>query len=101
MSEVVKTNAPKTSIPDGKRSGEEAGKVIKSKDGLSQVRVPAGWQEIDGLNDAAVLQAGNRQQKAYFVVRTFSKQDWPGDDNHRKYAKSWVERFREFFEEAQ
>jgi len=91
---------PNTPTSDDKQPGQAAGHLIKSKDGLSQVRIPSDWEEIDGLNDAAVLQVGKRQQKAYFVVRTFSKRDFPGDDNHHKYAKSWVEKFRESFEDT-
>jgi hypothetical protein len=93
-------NANRNPSLDVKVLGEAPSVLIKSKDGLSEVRVPADWQEIDGLNDAAVLQAGNHQQKAYFVVRTYSKRDWPGDENLQKYAKIWVEEFRESFADS-
>ncbi|HEY7545971.1 MAG TPA: hypothetical protein VID27_13855 [Blastocatellia bacterium] len=68
-------------VPPGalKKMGEDssgASKILKSKDGGSQITIPASWKEDLALHDKAVLQASDRQNEVYVVVLADNKTDF-------------------------
>jgi hypothetical protein len=52
-------------------------KEITSDDGKIRVTVPGLWMKLQGLNQQASLQAGNKRQEVYLIVITDAKADVP------------------------
>ncbi len=61
-------------------------KVLTSKDGGSQITIPASWKEETTLNMEAVLQASDAVNEMYVVVLENSKQDFE-DMRVEKYSE--------------
>lgn len=62
-----------------KRMSEDAGgkpKILTSKDGGSQITIPARWKEETRLNEEAALQASDVLNEMYVVVLKNSKEDF-------------------------
>lgn len=62
-----------------KRMSEDASgkpRVLISKDGGSQITIPANWKEDAELHEKAVLQASDRLNEVYVVVLVDSKADF-------------------------
>ncbi len=57
-------------------SEKQAGTLLKSTDGQSQIILPGGWKEYRKLNDAAELQAVNLGKNLYVVILTENKGDF-------------------------
>ena len=67
--------------------GSSQPSVVQSKDGSTQVRVPAGWVKATDLNDEADLQVANRRDNAFFIVLSEPKSDFGADIDYRAHAK--------------
>jgi hypothetical protein len=81
-------------LPKQKVSPEQKVKIpenreIISKDGLCKLTIPPHWILLEGLNEEASIQAGNRQQKQYLVVFSDLKEDFDGTfENHADFTSS-------------
>jgi hypothetical protein len=67
------------------------GRIIRSTDGKSQVRVPAGWSVKSGLNREATLQVADTDHHAFFIVLTESKRDFAESFTYRDHAHKTLE----------
>lgn len=65
--------------------------VIKSKDGVSQLTVPAGWGEVSNLNDSAVIQATHPGLGIYVLVISEDKVDFVKPPKLADYLKHGLE----------
>ena len=54
-------------------------KVVQSRDGRTQVVVPASWSEQTDLNEQADIQVANPRKELYVIVLSESKQDFDAD----------------------
>jgi hypothetical protein len=68
------------------------GRIVKSADGRSQVRLPAGWSIKTDLNDRADLRVGNAQQDAYLIVLSDPKVDFADKITYRDHARMRLDR---------
>ncbi|MEW6208995.1 MAG: hypothetical protein AB1631_11555 [Acidobacteriota bacterium] len=62
-----------------KKMSEDASgkpKVLRSKDGGSQITIPASWKEETTLNNEAVIQAADVLNEMYVVVLADNKEDF-------------------------
>ena len=62
-------------------------KVVQSRDGLTQMVVPASWREQTDLNDVADLQVANPRQELYVIVLSESKQDFDADTTLQEHSE--------------
>ncbi len=54
-------------------------KVVQSRDGRTQMVVPASWSEQSDLNEQADIQVANPRKELYVIVLSESKQDFDAD----------------------
>ena len=76
------------------------GQVATSKNGDSQVRLPAHWSQLQGLNEQATIQAGNKQREEYLIVITEPKDNFAGDLTYRDYSRITRERMIKNLDDA-
>src|SRR5215213_3883415 len=60
-------------------SGAKAGKVLASKNGKTQLTLPAEWREATGLNEEAELQAMSATGEMFVMVISEDKEDFTND----------------------
>jgi hypothetical protein len=58
----------------GHRSSSDTKEMV-SADGKSRLVVPHDWKELEDLNDAAELQAGNKSKEQYLIILSEDKAD--------------------------
>jgi hypothetical protein len=76
-----------TSRPGGTFAAGGGGQVVTSKNGDSQVRLPAHWSPLQGLHERATIQAGNKQREEYLIVLSESKANFADDFTYRDYSR--------------
>ncbi len=62
-------------------------KVVQSRDGRTQMVVPASWREQTDLNNVADLQVANPRQELYVIVLSESKQDFDADTTLQEHSE--------------
>jgi hypothetical protein len=65
-------------------------KEIVSTDGRVRVAVPGDWVEMPGLNQAAILQVGNKGKELYLMVISDAKSDFenPALEKHHQITRN-------------
>lgn len=63
-------------------------KVVQSRDGLTQVVVPASWREQTDLNEEADIQVANLLRELYVIVLSESKQDFDADTTLEEHSEA-------------
>jgi hypothetical protein len=72
----------------GRVAQPEVDRVVKSTDGKSQLRIPAGWASHPELeNDDATLKVAHLKDDAYCIVLTEPKLDFEDGTTCQDYAK--------------
>ncbi len=61
--------------------------IVTSANGDSQVRIPAHWSRLQGVNEHATIQVGNKQREEYMIVVTESKSNFADDLTYRDYSR--------------
>jgi hypothetical protein len=93
------TNSSPSQQPGVNLAGQ--GRIVKSADGRSQVRLPAGWSVKSDPSDKADLQVGNAQQDAFLIVRTEPKVDFADKITSRDHARMTLGRLVKGLDDAE
>jgi hypothetical protein len=79
---------------NGLSAPSQAPALTQATDGLSRIALPAGWKVLDDLHEKADIQAADRQQNAFLVVLTESKEDFAEGVTYRDHSQMTLDIIR-------
>jgi hypothetical protein len=85
---VVNHGGGNDKTPTPTPTPESSSTVIESKDGVSEITVPAGWSEVTELNNNATIQASNPAQNLYAIVITDKRANLSSSTTLASYAET-------------